>query len=193
MEIFESPEVVTLAGNKVIMEVGSFVSVIPLVLKGGLKVIRVDEDGNELFLYYIRPGETCAMSLSACLHEELSIVRAVSVEPSVILAVPVSRVSAWQIKYSTWRRFITETYDQRFREMVNTIDSIAFRKLDERLVAFLLQKSDILRSSTLHLSHQNIADELHASREVISRLLKQLERNGSIKLHRNRIEVISLM
>ena len=191
--IVDSSQLLVLEQNKVILEIGAYIAVVPLALRGSIKVTRVDGDGNELFLYYIREGETCAMTISACLHEEVSLVRANSEEACVVLAVPVSKISLWQGKYTSWRRFLIDAYDLRFREMISTIDSIAFRKLDERLANWLNNKMEVLGSAVLNLSHQNVADELHASREVISRLLKQLEKNGRIKLSRNRIEIIDLM
>lgn len=192
-DILRESQVLDAPAGATILEVGSTIAVIPLALDGVVKVSRIDENGNELFLYYIQPGETCAMTLSACLHEERSLVRATAEEDCRILAIPAQRMAHWQNLFASWRRFIVLAYESRFHEVMHTIDRIAFQHLDDRLVTLLQTKARVLGTKTLHLSHQNLADELHATREVVSRLLKQLEKQGKLALFRNRIEIISLM
>ena len=159
----------------------------------GLKVVREDKEGNELLLYYLSGGDTCASTLSCCISTAVSEVRATAVDDVTLIMVPIKCMDEWLRKYSSWRNFIMLSYRTRFEELLQTIDSIAFMKMDERLEKYLLQRKSENNLSFFTITHQEIADDLHTSREVISRLLKQLEKLGRIKLSRNKIEIISLV
>jgi CRP/FNR family transcriptional regulator len=177
----------------IIVEPNKYIKVIPLVLKGTIKVIRETNGGNELTLYYIRSGESCAVSLSTSLMNKLSNIKAVAEENVELIAIPSSVSSKWYEIYSSWRMFVLKTMDNRYDEIINALDSVAFKKIDERLVDYLKSKSEALQSNVLNITHQEIANELSTSREVISRLLKQLEQKGVLKLFRNKVEILSLV
>lgn len=174
-----------------LMDVGQYVKSIPLIVKGSIKIYREDEEGNELFLYYLYKGEACAISLVCTINDRVSQVRAVATEETQIISIPIENMDRFMMSYRSWYQFVVRTYGLRLNEMLNTIDSIAFLKMDERLLAYLEKAVEVSGNSTINDTHQNIATELNTSREVISRLLKQMERKGLVKLSRNHIEVLS--
>lgn len=174
----------------IIIDYGEFIRMVPLVLEGSLKVLRENEEGDELFLYFLNSGDSCSMSFSCCMSDKRSSVRAVAEEDSRILGIPVRYVDEWISRYPLWKNFVMRSYDQRMMELINTIDTIAFKKLDERLMDYLKQKADTLKTREIQTTHQQIAFDLHASREAVSRLLKQLEKMGKVELGRNKIVLI---
>ncbi|HEY0654395.1 MAG TPA: Crp/Fnr family transcriptional regulator [Chryseosolibacter sp.] len=176
--------------GETILEIGQSVKQMPLILEGSVKVTRMDEEGRELLLYYINPNESCAMTFSCCMQQYPSEIKAVAEENVKLLAIPITVMDEWLIKYPTWKAFVMRTIRERFNEMLKTIDQIAFQKLDERLVNYLREKKRISGSSVLDLSHQQIADELATSRVVISRLLKKLENDKKVLLFRNQIKIM---
>ncbi len=179
--------------GEVIVQPEKYVKVIPLLTKGTVKVLRVDEWGNELFLYHILAGESCAVSLASSLTDKPSHIKAIAEEMTELVAIPASLALEWYKKYQSWQFFVLETMNNRFDELIRTIDSVAFSNTDQRLVSFLKQKSKALKTQNIPITHQEIANELSVSREIISRLLKKLENTGKIKLSRNKIELISLL
>ena len=179
------------AGNNFI-EIGDDVVAMPLLTEGVIKVVREDNDGNELLLYYLNGGDTCASTLSCCMERAKSEVRATVIETVTAIMVPIQCMEDWMKKYAGWRSFIMQSYRLRFEELLHTIDSIAFKKMDERLVDYLIQLSEERNTKILLGTHQEIADDLHTSREVVSRLLKQLEKLGKIRLSRNKVEIVNL-
>ncbi len=174
-----------------LMDVGQYVKSIPLIVEGRLKIFREDEEGNELFLYYLHHGEACAISLVCTINDKISQVRAVAMEETTIITIPIENMDRFMMNYRSWYQFVVHTYGMRLNEMLHTIDSIAFMKMDERLLAYLEKTAEVSGSQTINDTHQNIATELNTSREVISRLLKQMERKGLVKLSRNHIEVLT--
>ncbi|MDX2285722.1 MAG: Crp/Fnr family transcriptional regulator [Bacteroidia bacterium] len=173
-----------------ILEPGSYIHAIPLLLTGSIKVLREDDDGNELLLYYFYAGESCAMSLTCCVGEEVSAVRALAEDDCELLMIPAQYVDSWMTQYRSWKSFVMQTYRRRLEQMLETLDSIAFQKLDERLWKYLRDRTGVAGNPVLQATHQQIADDLHTSREVVSRLLKQLERRKQVRLGRNRVEVV---
>ncbi len=178
-------------GDKLI-EIGNYIRSIPLLLSGAIKILREDDDGDELLLYYLEKGDTCSMTMTCCLGNQQSKIRAIAEIDTMLVMIPVEKMEQWSAKYKTWRNFVFESYNNRINELFETIDSIAFDKMDERLVSYLKEKTRITNSNTIHNTHQEIAYEMHTSRVVISRLLKKLEKLGRIKLHRNSIETLNL-
>ncbi|KGE85140.1 MULTISPECIES: Crp/Fnr family transcriptional regulator [Phaeodactylibacter] len=176
--------------GSLIMDFGAYVKIMPLIIKGSIKVSREDEEGNELFLYYLKPGETCSMSFTCCLMDKKSEIRTVAEEDTTLIGIPTRFMDEWMSRYPSWKNFVMTSYDNRMLELVRTIDSIAFKKMDERLMDYLEQKAEANNSRTLNATHQEIAYDLNASREAISRLLKQLEKDGVVQLGRNRIELL---
>ena len=171
------------------LDIGDPILYMPLLLKGQLRLLREDVEGHELLIYYIRPGETCAMSLICCSGNAVSNVRAVAEEDSELLLLPIQIIDEWTTKYPSFKTFILKTYQHRFEELLNTIDDIAFHNLDDRLSQLLKQKSE-KEGSVLKTTHQELANQLNSSREVISRLLKQMERKGKIQMGRNKITLL---
>jgi CRP/FNR family transcriptional regulator len=191
-EIADVGEIVEMDAGDVIMDIGSYIKSMPLLLVGAIKVLREDEEGNELLVYYLHAGGTCAVSLTCCMRQETSSIRAICEEDVQFISIPVKYMDVWMKKYDSWKNFVLETYRQRFEELLETIDSIAFLKMDERLLKFLNGKREVTKSSVFNITHQEIAYDLHSSREVISRLLKKLEKLGKIKLGRNKIELLDI-
>lgn len=179
------------AGEELI-RTGQYLSAMPLLIDGVIKVMREDEDGFELMLYFLEKGETCAMTLSCCTGSSVSEIRAVAETDSTLLMIPVEKMEEWLGKYKSWRNFIFDSYHQRLMEVLETIDNIAFKKMDERLIEYLKNKSKYYNDSEIKVTHQDIAFDLHTSRVVISRLLKQLEKTNRIKLNRNSIKIIDI-
>ena len=175
-----------------ILHVGDQMSFIPIILEGSIKVVRENNAGEELLLYYIEGGDTCAMTLQCCMRKSKSEVKALAIEPSLVLMIPIENMEVWMEKYPSWRSFILQSYHSRMMELLETIDAMAFMKLDERLLKYLTDQAKITSSLELTLTHQQVAEDLNSSRVVISRLLKQLEIKGGIRLHRNKIVLTSI-
>ena len=190
-EIAEVGQLLHFKAGTSIMDYGSYIRMVPLLIKGSIKVVREDEErDNELFLYYLSAGETCSMSFSCCLANKRSDIRTTAEDDTTLIGIPVRFVDEWMMKYPSWKNFVMSSYDNRLKELVRTIDNLMFHKMDERLINYLHQKSEAIHSKVLHTTHQKIAYDLNASREAISRLLKQLEKMGEIKLGRNKIELV---
>jgi CRP/FNR family transcriptional regulator len=179
------------AGFK-LMEMGDYIKGIPLLLSGAIKILREDDEGDELLLYYLEPGDTCSMTLTCCMGDARSEIRAIAETDAKLIMIPVRKMEEWTAKYRSWRNFVFDSYHNRLNELFSTLDSIAFRNLDERLVQYLKEKARITNNKNLYNTHQEIAYELHTSRVVISRLLKKLELMGKISLHRNHIEILNI-
>ncbi|MEN9303989.1 MAG: hypothetical protein RL264_2418 [Bacteroidota bacterium] len=173
--------------DEIIIHVGDELLMIPIVISGSIKVSREDVEGNELLLYYIEGGDTCAMTLQCCVRKVDSQIKATAIESSVLLMFPVEKMEEWMDKYKSWRNFIISSYHSRMMELMETVDAIAFMRLDERLLKYLTDQVKLMGSLEILHTHQQIADDLHSSRVVISRLLKQLENKGVIEIHRNKI------
>ncbi|OIN58326.1 Crp/Fnr family transcriptional regulator [Arsenicibacter rosenii] len=169
---------------------GSYIRSVPILLNGSVKIMRPDTEGREALLYYLGGLDSCAMSLTCCLEKKQSEIVAVAEEKTQLIAIPVEKVEEWICRFATWKQFVFKTYQRRFDDMIATIDSIAFQKLDERLLAYLKKKAQSCQCSVLQITHEEIANELATSREVISRLLKQMEKIGYVKLSRNKIDIL---
>ena len=178
-------------GDKLI-DFGAYVRSMPLIVSGAIKVLREDENGDELLLYFVEAGETCAMTMTCCLGNTKSEVRAIAELDSKLIMLPVQKMEEWMGKYKSWRNFVLNSYQARMTELLNTIDKIAFLKMDERLLNYLEEKVKVSKDKLINSTHQEIAYELNTSRVVISRLLKRLENDGLIELQRNRIKVLAL-
>lgn len=191
-EILEIGEIKHFDSDEIIIDVDQNIVFMPFILDGSLKVSREAEDGQELLLYYIESGETCAFTLQCCVRESKSEIRATTIDPTTILTIPIAKLHEWMGKYESWRKFILDSYHTRMTELIETIDAIAFLRLDQRLENYLKDQAKLKGSLELIITHQQIAEDLHSSRVVISRLLKQLELKGAIKQHRNKILLSSI-
>ncbi len=176
--------------GSVTQEIGSYVRFVPLLAKGMLKVLREDEEGNEIFLYYLQAGESCTMAFSCCVMHKKSEVRTKVVEDVELIAIPLRFVDEWMMKYHSWKNFIMTSYDARMMELMRTIDEIAFLRMDERLLKYLKRKAEVLGQDTIHTTHQEIAQDLNASREAVSRLLKKLEKQNILDISRNKLKLL---
>ncbi|WP_445383678.1 Crp/Fnr family transcriptional regulator [Robiginitalea sp. IMCC43444] len=179
------------AGHK-LMEIGDYIKGMPLLISGVIKILREDADGDELLLYYLEQGDTCSMTMSCCMGQTKSEIRAIAETDAKLIMIPIRKMEEWTAKYRSWRNFVFESYNSRLNEMLQTIDSIAFLNMDERLVNYLREKARVNQDAIIRNTHQEIAYDLHSSRVVISRLLKKLEQMGKIELHRNYIRIKNL-
>lgn len=174
----------------VIMNYGDYVRMLPLVLSGTIKISRLADDGTELLLYYLASGESCTMTFSCCMNSKRSEIRAVAEEDTTIFALPHQRLDQWMMNYKSWKNFVMLAYDQRMNELIHTIDQVTFHALDKRLMKYVTDRAAIRDDRAISTTHQQIADDLHVSREAVSRLLKGLERKGVIRLERNLIKMV---
>lgn len=186
-------KVISAKEGAMILDIGQTVRSTPLLLRGVLKITRVDDQGKELLLYYVHANESCAMTFTCCMQQYPSEINATAETDVEYLAIPVSVMDEWLSKYPTWKSFVMKTIRSRFNELLNAIDQLAFQKLDERLVHYLKEKSKSTGSTLVNLSHEQIANEMASSREVISRLLKRLENEGKVLLYRNQIKIMKDM
>jgi len=178
--------------DEFLMKTGQSIRSAVLVTKGIIKVFREDDEGNEIFMYNLHPGEACAISMTCAARKIASQIMAKALIDTEVIAIPAELMDEWGSKYKTWYQFVLETYRSRFEELLDTLDQIAFRNLDERLLWYLKQHRKSLKTNVLKASFTEIAHELNSSREVISRLIKKLAEKGYIKMHKNQIEIIDL-
>lgn len=174
----------------VILNENAYINAIPIVTKGSIRVIRTEPDGREILLYYIVAGESCIMSFLGGMHQDTSKIKAVAEEDSEILFIPIDKVSSMIREFPEWLDYIFRLYHKRFEELLEVVNAIAFKKMDERLLDFLNKKCKLTNSKTLHVTHEQIANELGTVRVVITRLLKQLADEGVIAQERNKITVL---
>jgi len=178
--------------DEFLMKTGQSIRSAVLVTKGIIKVFREDDEGNEIFMYNLHPGEACAISMTCAARQIASQIMAKALIDTEVIAIPAELMDEWGSKYKSWYQFVLETYRSRFEELLDTLDQIAFRNLDERLLWYLKQHQKSLKTNLLKASFTEIAHELNSSREVISRLIKKLAEKGHIKMHKNQIEIIDL-
>lgn len=189
MQIYAIPK--SLKYGQTLINAGQTVRIIPIVVRGILKVSRIDESGRELLLYYINEDESCAMTFTCCMQIFPSQVSTVAEDDSDVVAIPVDRMDKWMANFTTWKSFVMNTIRNRFNELLQTIDQIAFQRLDERLINYLKEKSNATGSTLINLSHEQIATEMASTREVISRMLKKLENEKKVLLYRKQIKLLN--
>lgn len=189
-EIAEIALIKEVKQGEVLINYGQEIRFMPLLIDGAIKVSRLDEEGEELLLYFLESGDACTMTLSCCLGNKKSEIRAVAEKDTTLAMIPVKKMDEWLEHYKSWRSFVFDSYNTRFNELLESIDNLAFRNMHDRLFKYLNDKVLINKSESIDATHQEIAYDLHTSRVVISRLLKSLENEGKIKLYRNKIEVL---
>ena len=182
-----------LSVDQSILGEGDYIKSFPMVISGCLRVVRLSEEGNELLLYYLNQGEICAMALTCCMGLQKSNIRMIAEEYSTVLTIPVDKPEKWMSEYRTWKEFMMYSYRKRFDELLETIDSIAFTKLDERVVRFFEERYRSTGKTVFPGTHQEIAIQLNTSREVISRLLRNLEKNNLVVTERNSVDYSNLV
>lgn len=178
--------------DTIIIDVDSNMVSIPLIISGAIKILREDKEGDDLVLYYIEKGDTCAMTLSCCMGETKSKIKAIAETDVTLLMIPKNKMSEWLSKYKSWQEYILLSYHSRLNEFIEAVDSIAFLNMDERLYKYLKDKAMVVGNDVLNVTHLQVANDLHTSRVVISRLLKALEKQSKIELHRNQIKILAL-
>ena len=191
-EIYSVGKLQMVKQGNFIMDIGDEITFMPLILNGAIKIMSEDDHGDDLLLYFIEKGDTCAMTLSCCVKQGKSNIRAVAESDVEMLMIPVDKMEAWMGKYRSWRAFILDSYHNRMQELLETIDTLAFMNMDERLLKYLRDKAMVNHDDVIHATHQEIAADLHTSRVVVSRLLKKMEREGKIELQRSQIKVNTL-
>ena len=186
-EIAEAGYSKSFAAGSVIVDIHSYIKTIPVVISGSIKVIKTDEAGNEILLYYITAGQSCIVSVLASMNNETSKIKAVVEEDAEILLLPTQKTKEWIRTYPEWTDFIFNLYQKRFDELLEVLNAVAFQKIDARLLHLLKQKKQLYQSTEINVTHQQLADELGITREATSRVLKQMEHSGVLQLSRNRI------
>jgi CRP/FNR family transcriptional regulator len=180
----------TFAEGDVILQENAHIRSIPIVTSGSIRVMRSEGDEKEILLYYIRSGESCIMSFLGGIHNDTSKVKAIAEEETDILFIPVHKVKELIKEYPEWLDYIFRLYHQRFEELLEVVNAVAFKKMDERLLLFLQKKSEVSQSQTMTITHEQLAAELGTARVVVSRLLKQMEVEGLVRLGRNKISLV---
>lgn len=190
-EILAEGKLVNLKEGEIIMDYGKPVRFMPIVVNGTIRVMRKDEEDREIILYYLSNNESCAMAYACCMEAKKSEVKAVAEDNVTLIKIPHNKLDEWLVKYPSWKSYIFSSFTQRFNELLKSLESIAFHKLDERLIKYLKAKAKVSGKSSIQLSHNQIAEEMGTSRVVISRLLKQLENDKKLVLYRNEIKLLS--
>lgn len=175
--------------GEILIDIGEKMTHIPLILNGAVKIIRQEKEGDELVLYFLEKGDTCAISFINCINRKESIFRAVVDTNTEAVFLPVEHIDEWLAKYKSWRHFIIDSYHFRLIEMVESIDGLAFMNMNQRLMKYLSDKAKVQQNTDLEITHQEIADDLNTSRVVITRMLKQLHNDGKVYSTRNRVVV----
>lgn len=188
--INEHCEALEAKAGTILMKTGQYIRNTILVVKGKIKIYREDEEGNEFFMYYLLPGQACAISMICATKAETSQIMAIVEEDAELIMIPLQLMDKWMTEFKSWYEFVIDTYKSRFEEVLLVLDQIAFRSLDERLEFYLQRNAKANATKHVKASHQEIANDLSTSREVISRLLKKMEQRGLVKLHRSDIELL---
>lgn len=185
-------QVIEFKEDQMLMKTGQYFKQSMLILDGSVKLYREGENGEEFFLYYLEPGNACALSMICATKNESSSIKARAITPVKALAIPLQYMDSLMKEHRNWYYFVLETYRSRFEELLEVIDQIAFHSMDEKLEFYLKRQFDTYKKKTITITHQEIADDLNSSREVISRLLKKLETSKRISIARNEITNINL-
>ena len=188
-KLYQYGEVKTFEEGQIIMNENSYIRAIPIVLKGSIRVMRIDDE-KEILLYYIRPGESCIMSFLGGLHHEKSTLRAVAEEDVEILFIPIDKVTELIKDNTEWLDYVFKLYHKRFEELLSVVNAVAFKKMDDRILQFLKEKQKNSGGNDVNITHQQLAEELGTARVVVSRLLKQMETDGLVLLGRNKIRLL---
>ena len=188
-ELVEHGTIKQVKAGETLLKVGQTIRSTMLILDGLVKLYREDDQGKEFFIYHLNAGQACSLSMVCAAKHETSEVLAKALTDATVLAIPLEYMDQWMNKYKSWYQFVITSYRSRFEELLKTIDAIAFTGMDERLEYYLKKQVEQL-GNNLRITHQEIANDLNSSREVISRLLKKLEAKGWLTIHRNSIEWI---
>ena len=192
-EISSNIEVVSLTKNVILVNEGDTLSKIPVLKKGLIKVYKEDVDlGREVLLYYVKPHQTCMMSIISCLKNSKSIVYAKLEVDSEIILIPSDKIRQWNSNYPGFNKFILEIFMERYFELMTIINELTFENLDYRIIKILKFRSHNDSKKIVKLTHNQIAKIIGTTREVVSRILKKLEKENKIIIHRGEIEILDL-
>lgn len=180
----------TFKEGEMMMQSGQYLKSTLLITKGRVKLYTNGEEGEDYFMYFLEPGQACAMSFICAARNKKSELEAIAAEDTEAIMVPIEVLDSLMHKYKSWYYFVLENYRSRFQELLDALRSVAFHSMDERLEYYLVKQQNAFQTKALHLTHEQIANDLNTSRVVVSRLLKQMENNGKLKLHRNSIELV---
>ena len=189
-ELEEKSMLMEVKSGDTMLNIGQTIRAVPLLVSGAIKVSRINEEGQELLLYYVREGESCAMTFNCCMLSKTSEIKGTAEEDSVLVCIPVALMEEWMYKYKTWKNYVMSTVLNRFVEMIKCIDEVAFKKMDERLIGYLKEKATVTGSTVLNLTHQQIGDDLGTNRVVISRLLKKMENDKKLLIYNKQIKIL---
>ncbi|MEM7381612.1 MAG: Crp/Fnr family transcriptional regulator [Bacteroidota bacterium] len=192
MEIEKVGRLMEVKQGDILIDLNQEIRFMPLLFEGAIKILREDREGDELLLYFIEKGDSCAMTFSCCMGSGTSEIRAVAEMDTRLVMIPVTHMEQWMEKYQSWRRFVLDSYHGRMTELLETVDTLAFMKMDERLLKYLQDRAMVTHDDVIHATHQQVALDLHTSRVVISRLLKRMEREGKISMERHAIKLLQL-
>ncbi|MGB1103197.1 MAG: Crp/Fnr family transcriptional regulator [Crocinitomicaceae bacterium] len=186
-ELLEKGSIQHFKEGEIVIDVNQMITQVPLMLEGSIKIMREDDEGREMFLYYIETGSACAASLTCCMNDHKSNILAIVEEDATFIGFPVKYMDEWMSKYRSWRSYILGNYAARYEEILDVVDLLAFKKMDDRVANYLKEKAIMHQTNEVLISHQDIAYDLNTSREVVSRILKGMERNGDVELKRGKI------
>ncbi len=191
-EICRSGQLKVFKSDYMMIDIGEVISQMPLVISGSIKVMTEDSKGDELLLYYLELGDTCAVTINSCTRRSQSTIRAITETPTEILLVPVEKMDEWMVKYKSWRAYVLDSYNSRLNEMLSAIDNIVFNSMEDRIRKYIKDKAWVMHTELLPISHADIANDLHSSRVVVSRIMKKLEKEGYIEQNRGSIKFLKL-
>ena len=186
-EIAEVGQYLEFEKGTTLLDTDQIVKTVPLVVSGSIKVLRPEESGKEILLYYVYPGETCSLSLTCCMISQYSKIKAIVEDDAELISIPVQYMDSWMDKYMDWKQFVLNSYQKRFNTMLTIIEDLAFQKMDKRVWDYLSENAWATNTTTVQKTHAEIARELGTSREVVSRILKQLEKMDYLSLSRSAI------
>ncbi|QZE15224.1 Crp/Fnr family transcriptional regulator [Halosquirtibacter laminarini] len=189
-EISELGDWKEISKGEMMIQEDKYIKRFPMVLDGVLRIYRTDNDGRESLLYYLTKGEVCLMALTCCMEHQVSNVNIIAEEDTDVIAIPVNYLDEWIVKYESWKIFILQSYKSHFDGLLETIDSLAFKKMDERLLLFFKEYQRSTSKNYYKGTHGDIASSLTTSREVVSRILKALEKEDKVMLSRNRVDFL---
>jgi CRP/FNR family transcriptional regulator, anaerobic regulatory protein len=190
-ELYQYSELKKFVAGDVIMDYGKYIKMLPVILSGTVKVLRKDDNGKEILLYYLADNESCSMAYGCCITAKKSEIKAVAEDDGEMLAIPFEKLNDWLCKYPSWRNYIFNSFNDRFNELLLSFDTVAFGNMDTRITNYLAEKHNRTGSAVIKVSHYQIADELATTRVVVSRILKQFENDGKMLLYRNEIKLLN--
>ncbi len=190
LEEIDHAEIIEIDPGTVILKENEFVKVVPLVLEGSIKLRKLDPNGREIVFYHIEPGESCILSITSCLNDKESQADAIVEKKTRLIVVEADKIRSWMDRFPSWRKFVVKLYYNRMAELMTLVDLLLFKSVDARLIQHL---KDHAINSEVETTHQQLAGELGTAREVISRLLKQMERDRLISLERGKVKIINLL